>query len=169
MSIVSDAAPLIFLSKVKQLPLLGCLFRGRIYVPLAVKKELLAPGIPPDEERTLQAFLAEQCHLVTVRKPMVFANALSLADNCVLTVARRRRVSLVLSDDRLLRKIALIEGFGVVGTIGVLIKAAKGGLLTGGQAISTLDELVQKHGFRISTAVYSRARSVLAVDNFSVQ
>jgi len=46
-------------------------------------------------------------------------------------MSRYFQVSLVLSDDRLLRKIALIEGFRVVGTMGVLIKATKGRFLIG--------------------------------------
>jgi predicted nucleic acid-binding protein len=53
------------------------------------------------------------------------AQALSFADNCILTLAVEKHADMILSDDRLLRKTASIEGFRVIGTVGVLICGAK--------------------------------------------
>ncbi|MBT8367131.1 MAG: DUF3368 domain-containing protein [Deltaproteobacteria bacterium] len=160
MILVADAAPLIFLAKINQLPLLAGLFDPEIIVPVVVRKEILGPEIPPDEERLLTGFLSN-CRIVELGKPNSFANALSFADNCILTLAVKKRADLVLSDDRLLRKTAVIEGFRVIGTIGVLIQAAKTALVTPEKSAEHLEDLVKEHNFRISTRVYEMARHAI--------
>ena len=161
MTLVADAAPLIFLAKINQLSLLTELFKAEILVPSAVNKEILGPEVPPDEERVLTAFLSG-CKVVNLRKPIKFAQALSFADNCILTVATRQGAAMVLSDDRLLRKTAVIEGFGVIGTLGVLLRASKNSLLKAEAAKSLIQQLVEDHNFRISTTVYNAALRALS-------
>ena len=160
MIIVADSAPLIFLAKINQLPLLTGLFNAEILVPVAVRNEILGPNVPPDEERLLTGFLSG-CQVVALRKPTRFAKALSYADNCILTLAVKERANMVLSDDRLLRKTAVIEGIRVVGTIGILIRATKASLLTPKKYVKLLDELVEEQNFRISTRVYEIARNAV--------
>ena len=160
MIIVADSAPLIFLAKINQLPLLTGLFKAGIVVPVVVRNEILGPEVPPDEERLLTGFLSG-CQVVALRKPTRFAQALSYADNCILTLAVKERANMVLSDDRLLRKTAVIEGLRVIGTIGILIRATKVSLLTAKKSVELLDELVEEHNFRISTRVYEIARNAI--------
>ena len=73
-------------------------------------------------------------------------------------VGSKNRADIVLSDDRLLRRTAVIEDFRVIGTIGVLIQAAKTTLVAQEKSAALLDELVKEHNFRISTRVYELAR-----------
>jgi len=160
MIIVADSAPLIFLAKINQLSLLNGLFNAQILVPVVVRREILGPNVPPDEERLLTGFLSG-CQIVTLRKPTRFAQALSYADNCILTLAVKEPANVILSDDRLLRKTAVIEGIRVVGTIGILIRATKSSLLTAKKTVELLDELVEEHNFRISIRVYEIARNAL--------
>ena len=160
MVLIADASPVIFLGKLRLLRLLGDLWPGTVVVPAAVRDEILAPSLPPDEERVLNAFL-ETCETVDIEQPPVYATALSHADNCVLAVAHEAQADLVVADDALLRRLADLEGFAVAGTIGVLTRACRAGLITPTAAINALDELVGTHGLRISTAVYQRARAVL--------
>jgi predicted nucleic acid-binding protein len=160
MIIVADSAPLIFLAKINQLTLLTDLFNAEILVPVVVRKEILGPGVPPDEERLLTGFLS-RCQIVVLRKPTRFAQALSYADNYILTLAVKEQANAVLSDDRLLRKTAVIEGIRVIGTIGILIRATKSSLLTAKKSVKLLDELVEEHNFRISTRVYEIARNAV--------
>ncbi len=160
MIIVADSAPLIFLAKINQLPLLTGLFNAEILVPVAVRNEILGPNVPPDEERLMMGFLSG-CQVVAMRKPTKFAQALSYADNCILTLAVKEQTTVVLSDDRLLRKTAVIEGIRVIGTIGILIRATKAFLLTAKKSVELLDELVEQHNFRISTRVYEIARNAV--------
>ena len=160
MILVADADPLIFLAKINQLHLLTGLFDAEVLVPAVVRKEILDPEVPPDEERLLTNFLSS-CKLVAMHKPTSFAKALSFADNCILTLAVKNGADMVLSDDRLLRKTAAIEGFRVIGTIGVLIRATKFSLLTPNKSVALMDELVKDHNFRISTRVYEIARNAI--------
>ena len=160
MILVADAAPLIFLSKINQLSLISQLFDPEILIPAAVRNEVLGPEVPPDEERLLTGFLSSY-HIVTLNKPTRFAKALSFADNCILTLAVEKQADIILSDDRLLRKTAVIEGFQVIGTIGVLVRAAKSSFISQKQAVKLLDELVKDHNFRISTQVYEIARNTI--------
>jgi len=76
-------------------------------------------------------------------------------------LAAEKQADMILSDDRLLRKTAAIEGLRVIGTIGVLIRSAKSSPLTQKKSVTMLDELVKDHNFRISTCVYESARTTI--------
>ncbi len=156
MLVVADAAPLIFLGKLKQLSLIQQLWPGEILIPLAVRDEVLKPPLSPHEERTLLPFL-QSCRIVEVDAPEVFARGLSVADNSVLSLALSRQADLLLSDDRLLRRLANGEGLRVIGTLGVLLAARKSKHLPPSQTVALLEELVQEHGFRIGIEVYNAA------------
>ncbi len=160
MILVADAAPLIFLAKINRLTLLADVFNAEILVPAAVSEEVLGPDVPPDEERLLSTFLSS-CKVVELRNPTRYAGALSFADNCILTLASQKMANIILSDDRLLRKTAVIEGFKVIGTLGILLRATKGFLLTAKETENLLSELVEEHNFRISTSVYEAARKAI--------
>jgi len=160
MIIVADSALLIFLAKINQLSLLNGLFSAQILVPVVVRKEILGPNVPPDEERLLTGLLSG-CQIVALRIPTRFAQALSYADNCILTLAVKEQANVILSDDRLLRKTALIEGIRVVGTIGILIRATKASLLSPKKYVKLLEELVDEHNFRISIRAYEIARNAV--------
>ena len=157
MILIADAAPLIFLAKINQLSLLTELFKPEILIPSVVRDEILDPDVPPDEERALTTFISG-CKIMMFKKPTRFAKALSFADNCILTLAIRERADFVLSDDRLLRKTAVIEGLRVIGTIGVLLGATKASILTPKKSTMLLDELVEEHNFRIGTKIYEASR-----------
>lgn len=163
MIVVADAAPLIFLVKINQLVLIPTFCDGEILVPSKVRHEILGRGIPPDEERLLAVFLSK-CKVVDVKKPDLFAKALSFADNCVLTLALDAEADILIADDRLLRKVAIMEGIRVIGTLGILIWATKKQLLSSKKAHHLLNELVEEHNFRISTAVYEVALSAILGD-----
>lgn len=163
MIVVADATPLIFLSKINQLVLIPMFCDGEILVPSKVRHEILGRGIPPDEERLLAAFLSK-CKVVDVKKPDLFAKALSFADNCVLTLACNAKTDIIVADDRLLRKVAIMEGIHVIGTLGILIWATQKQLLSSKKAHNLLNDLVEEHSFRISTAVYEVALSAILGD-----
>ena len=163
MIVVADAAPLIFLTKINQLVLIPMFCDGEIYVPSKVRHEILGRVIPPDEERLLAAFLSK-CKVVDVKKPDLFAKALSFADNCVLTLACNAKADIIVADDRLLRKVAIMEGIRVIGTLGILIWATQKQLVPSKKAHHLLNELVEEHSFRISTAVYEVALSAILGD-----
>ena len=163
MAVVADTAPLIFLSKINQLNLIPKLCGNEILVPAKVRAEVLGPRTPPDEERLLVKFM-DRCSVVDVADPETFSKAMSLVDNCVLTLALDIKADLLIADDRLLRKIAIMEGLRVLGTLGILIGAVKRQLISPKQAHHFLQELIEGHCFRISTAVYEGALAAIQED-----
>ena len=160
MALILDAVPVIFLAKINCLPLLAKLFNADFFVPEAVRNELFGPEVPPDEERLLTVFLTN-CKIARISKPEIYARALSFADNCILTLAHKEDAEMVLSDDLLLRKLAVIEGFRLIGTLGVLLHANKKKLLTAKKTLRLLHQLVEDHNFRISIRVYEKVRKAI--------
>lgn len=162
MILIADAAPIIFLAKIDQRSLINQLLHAEVLIPSIVKKEILGPGVPSDEELLLTSFLSI-CRIVDIKDPKIYAKSLSFADNSVLTLAKKERADIVLSDDRLLRRIVTIEGFPseVIGTIGILVRAAKKKLLSADAAADLLSRLIREHNFRISIGVYEAARRAL--------
>jgi len=158
MTIVADSSPLIFLGKIRQLPLIPALFGESPLIPASVRDEVMAPPIAPAESRALRAFLAK-CRIVNVARPVCFSTAMSRADNDALTLAIRRRAARLLADDRLLRDMAAVERIRPMGTVGILLLAMRNRLLTAEETRLHLDALVSDHRFRIGIALY---KAVLA-------
>jgi predicted nucleic acid-binding protein len=153
MIVVADASPLIFLGKIGQLGLIPLLFEGSVWLPSSVRDEVLAPPISPAEDRILSAFLGT-CHIVKVTRPEHFSAAMSRADNDALTLALRKHADLLLTDERLMREMSVMERIKPVGTLGVLLLAMRKGVLTPTKARQHVDALIRDHRFRIGIALY---------------
>ena len=158
MIVVADASPLIFLAKIRQLELIHTLLGRDIRLPQAVRRELFAGRIDPVEQELLERFL-EGCRIEPVRNPSRFASAMSNADNSALTLALRSKADLLLCDERVTRSMAEIEGIRPLGTLGLLLRAARRKQISTREARRLIDLLVGTHGFRIGVEVY---QSVLA-------
>jgi hypothetical protein len=159
---VADACPLIFLAAIQQLPLIERVFPVPVRVPAAVYDEILRDNPVRGDAAALRAFL-EACQRVEVTRPGFPSNGLSSADRAVLTLAVERKDSVILSDDSLLRRTALARGLRVVGTLGLLIRASRAGFHSPAQSREFLDELISRHGFRISIELYQEALKQLLV------
>ena len=127
--VVADACAIIFLAKLNRLSLVAEVFPGFVWVPELVCAELGRETIPQPEQERIRVFL-KKCRTVAVLNPHFPASALSLADRCVLTLAGKHQGAVILTDDMLVRRIAVAEGLAVAGTVGVLIRAQRAGLLT---------------------------------------
>lgn len=160
MRVVADASPLIFLGKIRRLGLIQPLFPGEMFVPSLVRREILAPPVPPDEEILLAAFL-ETCRTATPSAAKVFAAGLSAADNEVLGLARELKADMILADDGLLRRVAEVENIRTMGTLGILLRAVRADLESAEAAHSCLEALIHSHGFRIGIEVYETFVSTL--------
>jgi predicted nucleic acid-binding protein len=161
MTVVADASPLIFLGKIGQLELIPALFNGAVWIPSSVRDEVLAPPGSPAETRMLRAFL-DRCEVVKVSHPTHFSSAMSHADNDALTLALRKHADLLLTDERLLRDMAVIEQIRPIGTLGVLLRAMRKGLLTAAETRRHIDALIRDHRFRIGIALYEAVLAHLA-------
>ncbi len=153
MIVIADASPLIFLAKVRRLGLVRRLLGPDIRLPRQVRDEVLAPEVDPAERRELETFL-EACTVETVRSPRRFASAMSVADNAALTLAVRRRAEILLCDERITRLMAENEGVRPLGTLGVLLRAMRQGLLSPAETRETVYLLIRSHSFRIGIELY---------------
>jgi len=86
---------------------------------------------------------------------------MSQADNAVLTLAARREADILLADDRVLRQMAAVEGIRPMGTLGVLLRGMREGLVSAGEAKRRVDSLIRTHGFRISIELYEAVLSAI--------
>ena len=153
MIVVADASPIIFLGELRRLDLISKLLRGSVFIPSVVRNEILAPPIPPAETLLLSSFL-ENCTIEKVVRSRVFASALSRADNAVLTLAVRKRAHVLLTDDGLLREVAIVEGIRPLGTLGLLLRAMRKRILTAQATRRFVEQLIREHNFRIGIEVY---------------
>jgi predicted nucleic acid-binding protein len=158
MTVVIDASPLIFLAKLRRLELVEKLLGSAIRVASSVREETLAPGVDPGEAMVLEAFFA-RCTVEGVRRRQRFALAMSRPDNDTLSLAVQRRADILVCDDRIVRLMAEAEGIRSLGTLGILLRSMREGLLSSAETRQHVDALIRLHGFRIGIELY---QSVIA-------
>ena len=154
MTVVADASPLILLGKVRRLALIHRVLGGDVVIPRQVRDEVLARPLDPAESDELHRFLAT-VRMERVDRPRAFAAGMSRADNAALTLAVRLGADLLLTDDRTVRRLAAVEGIRPLGTLGVLLRAVRRGLVERAEVRRLVDDLVRSHGFRIGVELYA--------------
>jgi predicted nucleic acid-binding protein len=138
MSVVSDTSPLNYLILTGLDRILPALF-ARVAVPQAVFDELCSPGAP----ETVRAWLAAPPGWFEVRAVRPADPALALLDpgeREAITLAEELRAGLVLLDEARARRTATQRGLRVVGTLGLLDRAATRGLIDLGDALRRLSQ-----------------------------
>ena len=155
MSIVSNASPLIFLSKADQLSLPRALFEGPFLIPAQVRDEVIRSAGPEGEKENLEEELRHwKVREVGVRAP--FSGVGSIADWSVFELAMASRPKIVLADDRYLRGILSAANLPVLGTLGLFNLAVAKKILTAKKAAELADLLVDKHRYWIDASTYSK-------------
>jgi predicted nucleic acid-binding protein len=127
--VVADASPLISLDACKQLGLLRKLY-ARVVVPQAVEQELSfggRTGLPKGLTRAHRKWISVR-KLRTLPPPALVA-ALHLGEAEVIALALEVGSPLVLLDERAARAVARSRGLQVTGSLGVLLRAKKKGML----------------------------------------
>lgn len=152
MIVVSDASPLVALSRVSRLEVLAQLF-GRVLVPDEVHAELLAgseDGEPFASLGWLERRAASNRQVVSD-----LAARLDLGEAEAIALAIELKADLVLIDERRGRAEAQRRGLRVVGLLGALVTAKQHGYIASVDAL--LSELVDNAGFRVGDDVRRRA------------
>ena len=160
MTAVSNAGPLIHLAQIGRLNLLKEIF-SEIIVPRTVKVEVIDRG---REKGKPDAFLIDAVDWIKVMDDP--SNADQLAEKvgihrgeaCAILLAKSLNVP-VLLDDSDARKFALGLGLEVVGSVGVIIKAVRLGLISKKEGLKDLEKLANI--MWLSVNVYERARNVI--------
>lgn len=148
MIVVSDAGPLIYLGGVGHLALLRDLF-GRVIVPQHVWNEVVEIG----GERAGSAAVASAASWIDVRAPGPtalterLARLLDAGEAAAIVLCHELGADLLLCDDLQARRVAAAQGIRVVGTLGLLVRGKRAGLL---DAVAPILNEMLAHGMRVS-------------------
>jgi predicted nucleic acid-binding protein len=160
MTAVSNAGPLIHLAKIGRLNLLKDIFH-EIIIPKTVKVEVIDKG---KEKGKPDAFLIDAVDWIRVMGDPVNADQLAekvgihRGEACAILLAKSLSVP-VLLDDSDARKFALGLGLEVVGSVGIIIKAVRLGLISKEDWLKDLEKLANV--MWLSVDVYEKARKVI--------
>ena len=156
--VVADSGPLIALAGADALGLLHALFH-RVVVPRAVLDEILAPPTGrPGSSAVRAASWIEVAETVSTADPLLTAS-LDHGEAAVIALARSMPGATVLLDERRGRQIAVtIYGLEVVGTVGILIRSKRAGLLP---ALQPVLESIVRNGYFLSDPLVRHALSAV--------
>ncbi len=147
MIVVSDAGPLIYLGAVGRLALLRDLF-GRVVVPREVWNEVVGASTerPGSAETAAAAWID-----IRTPSPSPLAERLSetlgMGEAAAIGLCLELRADLLLCDDLEARRAAAAEGIRIVGTLGILVRGKRAGLL---DAVRPIMEAMIGMGLRVS-------------------
>lgn len=152
---ISNATPVIFLSKLGRLSLLQQLFK-QVIIPGAVRDEVLLEGKPgywPVKEALEQGW-------IKVQDPHQLLDLnLGRGETAAISLAKEQN-DLLLLDDAYAIKAAKMYGLETVRTTTILIWAGRKKILTSGELIRLINKLMEE-GYYIKPAEYAQLLSRL--------
>lgn len=153
---IVNSSPLIFLSKAGHLDLLK-LAGDLVVIPDSVLLEINRRG---KQDITVQALeQAEWLHPISVMpETLIQSWDLGVGETAVLSYALHKDNIKAVIDDGLARKCAETFEIPLLGTLGIVLKAKKSGLIS--QARPILTELKQ-HGMYLKTETLNRALALV--------
>lgn len=143
MIVVSDAGPLIYLGAVGHLSLLQRLF-DRVVVPEAVWREVVVVGADRPGAAATRAATWIQVLPVDARAVAPLRDRLDPGEAEAIVLASAVHANLLLIDDQAGRQLAAEFGLTIIGTLGVLVRAKRSGLLP---AVRPVVEAIVALGF----------------------
>ncbi len=164
MIVISDTTPLISLMKIDQLNLLNYLF-GEVQIPSAVFEELISNSRFPDESRQIR-----ECPFIK-KINVTDTNAVNLlrrstgldaGESEAIILSDSIPASLLLMDEAKGREVAAQMGIQLMGTIGILLIANNGNLLSKDQVLECIETL-KITGRHISDKLYKQLIKKLSV------
>ncbi len=156
--ILSNASPLIYLSKINKIHILKSLF-NYIIIPKAVYEEVIAKGRAEKfldvlkKERAINDSCIKVKDTKINREIQQFSSEIDEGEIALISLANELKPNLIIIDDASARTIAESLGFNVKGTLFVLLKACKKGLIKKEETKKLVNKLVFS-GFRISQEIY---------------
>jgi len=158
MRVVSDSDVLIHLLKLEKLSLLQSLYR-EVAIPEYVKLELLIKE-NPELQKAFNSFLKVFATSKGKAENIVRRRNIHIGEAHVKALGEELKATLFLSNEKKVRKAAKEEGFAVAGTIGVILRAVKNGLLDRAEALSLLGKM-KSEDFRIHPDMLQKAAKTL--------
>ena len=156
--IISNASPLIYLSRIRKLGLLKKLFK-LVIIPYEVYQEVVVRGKKEGFqdvlfiEKAIEEGWIKVKETRTNKKLIRIAKELDKGEIEVISLAENLNPELTLIDDASARIIAESFGLNVKGTLYVILKAFKQKLITKQEVLVLLNRLARE-GFRLSQELY---------------
>ncbi len=155
MPVVSDASPLILLSRIGKLYLLKELYL-EVVIPLYVRNEVTKH----DDEASFMIVSEIEKGWIKIKNVDMFPEINKIGESLglhkgemyALSVALHLNLKEFLADDKLARVAARILGLRAIGCLGVLMKAYETGIITRSDAINSIQKIV-KAGLWVSPEV----------------
>jgi predicted nucleic acid-binding protein len=148
-SIVVNTSPWIALSACSQIALLEKLYTN-VYIPYHVKEEIMAGGKEGIGVYELKASQWLKIENVSDVEKVNLLYELEQGEAEVIILAKEKGIKHVLIDERVARLQAKVLGLDVIGTLGLLLKAKKKGLIL---SIKPLIEQILGHGIWIKDEI----------------
>ena len=154
MLVVSDADVIIHLSKLEKLSILQSLYT-EVAIPEYIKLEITCKN-NPDIQKALNSFLKVFRISKAKADNIAQRHGIHVGEAHVKTLGEELKAHLFLSNERKVRKAAKEEGFDVVGTVGVILKAVKKKIIEIPEANSLLEKM-KSSDFRIHPDILQKA------------
>lgn len=148
MMIIADSSPLISLALIKKLNILEQLYR-KLCVPTAVYDEV-SRGDQPCSRELKQFLQGKTTHVTNTMAVDILLSDIGTGEAEAIVLALEYQPALILIDDLKARKLAKMKGLNIIGTLGVLLKAKREGLI--GELKPLIVELVS-NDIRIGTKI----------------
>ena len=134
MIVVSDTTPLNYLILLEAIEVLPQLY-GFVIIPPAVRQEMLHPKAP----EAVRFWASQLPEWVILRQPRgLLPLSLDAGEHEAISLAVEIGADLILLDERRGREAAQAQALQVVGTLGILVNAARAGLLDLSDALTRL-------------------------------
>jgi len=151
MIVISNATPLISLAKINKIHLLKLMY-GTLYIPEAVYKEIVMGGKEkPGAQEVEKAEWIKRKMVQNRLSVSILRASLSAGESETLVLASELNGDLVLLDEKPARIMADRIEIRKTGTLGILIAAKAGGLIS--EVKPYVDELIAKD-FRVDNELY---------------
>ena len=162
MIVVSDTTPLITLMKVGKLSILHSLF-GEVQIPEAVFSEATGNETFKDEADIIRK--SEYIRVVEVRdhRQVEFlqrVTGLDLGESEAIIYADENKADLLLMDEAAGRKVAQNMNLPITGSVGILLRAYKSGIITVDDADDAFDR-IKRANRHISEPLINKALEIL--------
>jgi hypothetical protein len=151
--IICDASPLILLSKVGYLQLIKEL-SNEVWIPETVWNEVV--NTEPDRPEVAAIRAMFESNVCQADKALESAYRLQVdaGEASALALIAKNPQACLLMDDARGRKVAAINGFRCIGTLGVLVRARKAGKIP---ALGSIFEELKSKGFYIDEKLIIKA------------
>jgi predicted nucleic acid-binding protein len=155
--VVSNATPLIYLTKAGRIDLLEKVF-GKVFIPEEVKAEVVDKGklLGEKDAYVVEKAISEGWLEVLATEDIEVPLSLDKGERAVLSLAKKLRLKVVLLDEVAARSAARLLDLTPRGTVFVLLKGIEKKEIDLDEFLEVLDQLIRQ-GFRLKEEVYLEA------------